>query len=69
MNDVGILRVDLVCCCKICDCFISGIWDEINDMWIWKYDWGCIWMWKYCCETVMIMSLWICIYKHCMCLT
>jgi len=32
-------------------------WDEVIDMWICKYDYGCIWLWKHCCETVMIMDL------------
>jgi len=29
-----------------------------------KNDWGCAWMWKYCSETMMIMSLWIYIYIY-----
>jgi len=32
MIDIGMLRLDLICCCKICDCLIFGNCDEIIDM-------------------------------------
>jgi len=37
MNDVGILRLDLVCFCIICDCLVFGMWDRIIDTWIWNF--------------------------------
>jgi len=53
MNDVGILRLDLVCFCIICDCLVFGMWDRIIDTWIWNFIKN-----VYNCESIVVKLWW-----------